>query len=177
MSRPEPDRRRIGELLRNPNAARQRHVEQGLAAVGHAAIHPPHLPVFEYIDHDRGSRVTDLARHANVSAQAMSEVVAYLEQYAAELELPIELKSAVQSLSREDGTFVLQTAQGQIEAKQIVVATGPFQVPRVPPFAARLGPEVLQMHSTGYRNPSGVPEGTSSMAGEVARTAGAGPSR
>jgi len=88
------------------------------------------------------------------------EVVAYLEQYAAELELPIELKSAVQSLSREDGTFVLQSAQGQIEAKQIVVATGPFQVPRVPPFAARLGPEVLQMHSTGYRNPSGVPEGT-----------------
>ena len=76
-----PDRRRIGELLRNPNAARQRHVERGLAAAGHPAIHPPHLPVFEYINQERGSRITDLARHANVSAQAMSEVVAYLERH------------------------------------------------------------------------------------------------
>jgi DNA-binding MarR family transcriptional regulator len=75
------DRRRIGELLRNPNAARQRHVERGLAAAGHGAIHPPHLPVFEYIDQERGSRITDLAKHANVSAQAMSEVVAYLERH------------------------------------------------------------------------------------------------
>jgi DNA-binding MarR family transcriptional regulator len=71
----------IGELLRNPNAARERHVERGFAAAGHPAIHPPHLPVFEYIDHERGSRITDLARHANVTAQAMSEVVAYLERH------------------------------------------------------------------------------------------------
>jgi DNA-binding MarR family transcriptional regulator len=75
------DRRLIGELLRNPNAARVRHVERGFAAAGHAAIHPPHLPVFEYVDHERGSRITDLARHANVTAQAMSEVVAYLERH------------------------------------------------------------------------------------------------
>jgi DNA-binding MarR family transcriptional regulator len=75
------ERRLIGELLRNPNAARIRHAESGFAAAGHAAIHPPHLPVFEYVDHERGSRVTDLARHANVTAQAMSEVVAYLERH------------------------------------------------------------------------------------------------
>jgi DNA-binding MarR family transcriptional regulator len=81
VSRAVPDRRRIGELLRNPNAARQRHVERGMAAAGHPAIHPPHFPVFEYIDQDQGSRITDLARHANVSAQAMSEVVAYLERH------------------------------------------------------------------------------------------------
>jgi DNA-binding MarR family transcriptional regulator len=71
----------IGELLRNPNAARVRHVERGFAAAGHGAIHPPHLPVFEYVDYERGSRITDLARHANVSPQAMSEVVDYLERH------------------------------------------------------------------------------------------------
>jgi len=75
------ERRLIGELLRNPNAARVRHVERGFAAAGHAAIHPPHLPVFEYMDRPRGSRVTELARHANVSAQAMTEVVAHLERH------------------------------------------------------------------------------------------------
>jgi Mn-dependent DtxR family transcriptional regulator len=37
--------------------------------------------VSEYIDQQRGSRITDLARHANVTAQAMSEVVAYLDRH------------------------------------------------------------------------------------------------
>ena len=41
-----------------------------------------------------------------------------------------------------------------------MVATGPFQVPNVPAFAADLAPDVVQMHSTGYRRPSDVPEGT-----------------
>jgi putative flavoprotein involved in K+ transport len=42
----------------------------------------------------------------------------------------------------------------------VVVATGPFQLPRVPKLAGDLAPEVFQAHSTGYRNPRGVPEGT-----------------
>lgn len=71
----------IGELLRNPNAARIRRVERAFAEAGHGAIHPPHLPVFEYIDHDVGSRITYLARHATVTVQAMSEVVGYLERH------------------------------------------------------------------------------------------------
>jgi DNA-binding MarR family transcriptional regulator len=81
MNRREGDRRLIGELLRNPNAARERHVERGLAAAGHGAVRAPHLTVFMYVDRDAGSRVTDLARHGNVSPQAMSEVVAYLERH------------------------------------------------------------------------------------------------
>lgn len=75
------DNRLIGELLRNPNAARTRFVERNFAAAGHGAIRQPHLPVFEYIDHDRGSRITKLARHANVTAQAMGELVDYLERH------------------------------------------------------------------------------------------------
>jgi putative flavoprotein involved in K+ transport len=41
-----------------------------------------------------------------------------------------------------------------------VVATGPFQVPHVPALSTQLAPEVFQAHSTGYRKPSDVPEGT-----------------
>ena len=41
-----------------------------------------------------------------------------------------------------------------------MVATGPFQTPNVPAFAADLASDVVQMHSTGYRRPSDVPEGT-----------------
>src|SRR5687768_4076354 len=78
MKRDRPDRRMIGELLRNPNTARVRHVERGLAAAGHPAIRQPHLPVFEYLDRERGSRITYLAQQANITVQAMGELVDYL---------------------------------------------------------------------------------------------------
>jgi putative flavoprotein involved in K+ transport len=41
-----------------------------------------------------------------------------------------------------------------------VVATGPYQMPRVAAIAGGLAPEVFQTHSTGYRNPGAVPDGT-----------------
>jgi DNA-binding MarR family transcriptional regulator len=81
MSAEQVDGRLIGELLRNPNAARVRWVERGFAAAGFPEIRQPHLPVFEYIDRERGSRLTYLAQHANVTIQAMKEVVDYLESH------------------------------------------------------------------------------------------------
>ena len=88
MPRRPPDTRKIGELLRNPNAARVRHVERGFTAAGHPAIRQPHLPVFEYIDRERGSRITYLAGHANVSVQAMGELVDYLQRHGYVERLP-----------------------------------------------------------------------------------------
>ena len=45
------------------------------------------------------------------------------------------------------------TAGNQIEADHVVVATGAYQSPRVPPFAGELDPSIVQMHSSEYRNP------------------------
>jgi putative flavoprotein involved in K+ transport len=88
------------------------------------------------------------------------EVIAYLEQYAETFELPIELNSEVRRLSREEGRFVLDIHGRRITADQVVVATGPFQTPFVPKLAEQLDSEVWQAHSTGYRRPSDVPQGT-----------------
>jgi putative flavoprotein involved in K+ transport len=89
------------------------------------------------------------------------EVIEYLERYAETFDLPIALDNGGQSLSFTDDRFVLELDDGSpIEADQVVVATGPFQVPRVPMFAAALAPEIFQAHSTGYRKPSDLPEGT-----------------
>src|SRR5881275_2993633 len=65
------------------------------------------------------------------------EVIAYLEQYAATFEIPIELDAAVRSLRAKDGRFVVGLEDGSIEADQVVVATGPFQTARVPEIAGR----------------------------------------
>jgi len=88
------------------------------------------------------------------------EVITYLTAYAAEFELPIELGSRVRSLTRQGGPFLVELESGDIEANQVVVATGPFQTPRVPDFAGRLAPEVFQTHSAAYRNRGGIPGGT-----------------
>jgi putative flavoprotein involved in K+ transport len=89
-----------------------------------------------------------------------AEVIAYLERYAETFELPVELKSPVRRLTRENGQFVLEVVGRQITAEQVVVATGPFQKPFIPEVASRLEADVFQAHSTGYRKPSDVPEGT-----------------
>lgn len=88
------------------------------------------------------------------------EVIDYLEHYASTFELPVQLNSAVQSVAPADGAFLLDLGLRTVEAEQVVVATGPFQTPNVPAFAAGLGAEVFQVHSAGYRRPSEVPEGT-----------------
>ena len=54
---------------------------------------------------------------------------------------------------------MLDTDRGVVEADKVVVATGPFQVPAVPTVASGLAPDVVQMHSADYRNPSQLPPG------------------
>ena len=87
------------------------------------------------------------------------EVADFLQAYAAEFELPVRLDTQVTRLTREHDVYVAATSGGTIEAGQVVVATGPFQVPFIPPAAERLDPELAQLHSAGYRNPESLPPG------------------
>jgi putative flavoprotein involved in K+ transport len=85
------------------------------------------------------------------------EVIDYLESYASTFELPVQLNSAVQSVAATGDGFILDLGARTLQADQVVIATGPFQLPMVPPFAKDLASDVVQMHSTGYRRPSDVP--------------------
>ena len=86
-------------------------------------------------------------------------VADYLQAYVTAFELPVRLNARVTSLTHADGGFEVHTAEDVFRARQVVVATGPFQVPFVPPMAAKLDPSVTQVHSADYRNPQGLPEG------------------
>jgi putative flavoprotein involved in K+ transport len=87
------------------------------------------------------------------------EVADYLEDYAQRFDLPVELGSRVSSVSYTNGTYLVSLGERAIETDQVVIATGPFQAPFVPPIAEGLGHDVLQMHSTAYRSPEGIPDG------------------
>jgi putative flavoprotein involved in K+ transport len=86
-------------------------------------------------------------------------VADYLQAYVAAFDLPVRVSAKVTELRRlEDGTFEIRTADHTYRARQVVVATGPFQVPFVPPMASRLDASVTQLHSADYRNPQALPE-------------------
>src|SRR3954454_19054448 len=87
------------------------------------------------------------------------QVVSYLDDYARHFELPVELDSRVLAVRGADNGFEGELADRRYLAEQVVVATGPFQVPFTPPMASGLAPEVMQMHSTEYRRPSQLPDG------------------
>jgi putative flavoprotein involved in K+ transport len=88
------------------------------------------------------------------------EVADYLRAYAAEFELPVSLDTAVTSLARAgDGGYLAKAGADELEAAQVVVATGSFQAPSIPSVAAGLAPDVHQLHSADYRRPEQLPEG------------------
>jgi putative flavoprotein involved in K+ transport len=89
------------------------------------------------------------------------EVVAYLTDYARELDLPVELGSRVRAVrAGEEGGYVIELDDRTVRARQVVIATGPFQVPVVPSIAERFDAGVLQLHSTQYRRPDQIPAGS-----------------
>jgi putative flavoprotein involved in K+ transport len=87
------------------------------------------------------------------------EVADYLADYARHFELPVELGSRVRSIRRTNGTYLVELDNRAYEAYQVVIASGPFQVPFVPTIAERLDAEVVHLHSSAYRSPAGIPEG------------------
>jgi putative flavoprotein involved in K+ transport len=88
------------------------------------------------------------------------QIVSYFEAYARQIGAPIRCGVEVRALRRKtDGTgFRADTSEGAIDARHVVVATGPFQRPVIPPIVpAEAG--IAQIHSSGYRNPAQLPDG------------------
>ena len=86
-------------------------------------------------------------------------VAGYLQDYAAAFNLPVRLNSRVTRLGQTAEGFEIRTQDEVLRARQVVVATGPFQVPYVPPAGQGLESSVTQLHSAGYRNPQALPPG------------------
>jgi len=86
------------------------------------------------------------------------ETADYLEAYARKFDLPVHLGRHVDSLSRHAGGYLLSVGDERYVTENVVVATGPYQRPKIPAFAAGLDPTIVQLHSSDYRNPKQLPE-------------------
>jgi len=86
-------------------------------------------------------------------------VADYLNAYARAFSLPVRLNARVIQLSQTADGFEVRTQDEVFRARHVVAATGPFQVPYLPPTAQRLDDSVTQLHSADYRNPQALPPG------------------
>ncbi len=88
------------------------------------------------------------------------DIVRYVEAFAARVDPPLREGVAVTALGRRaDGLFTLATTEGDYTAANVVVAVSGYHLPAIPPAAGRLPADVVQIHSSAYRNPGQLPPG------------------
>jgi putative flavoprotein involved in K+ transport len=87
------------------------------------------------------------------------DIVKFITAFADFAGPPIRCGVEVTRLRRGDGaaSFIAETANGTIEAKNVVVATGPYQRALTPDLLR--GHPVFQVHASGYKNPDQLPSG------------------
>ncbi len=110
--------------------------------------------------HDRfpGLEFSDVGPDDFASKEQVADYfVAYAEKISAPIRCGVEVTSVQRNVGRAG--FTAQTSDGTIEARFVVAATGPFQRPIIPDVVPD-GAGVAQMHSSAYRNPSQLPDGS-----------------
>lgn len=94
-----------------------------------------------------------------------TEVADYFQDYVEEFQIPVELNTMVEKISHHDDHFLLKTSRGELRAKEVVVATGPFHIPYTPPFSKKDRSGYFQIHSNYYKNPYQLQEGKAMVVG------------
>jgi putative flavoprotein involved in K+ transport len=89
----------------------------------------------------------------------------YLEAYSVHFRLPVRNGMRVERLWKRGGRYVVRAGGREFEARHVVVAMANFQRPKVPTFATELRSDIVQLHSSEYKNPAQLREGGVLIAG------------
>ncbi len=98
-----------------------------------------------------------------------AELVSYFEKYIENFDLPVQYDTCiteVTQLERGEG-YLVKTHDKVFQARNVVVATGQFQKPKVPAFSASIPADILQLHSGKYRSESQLPPGAVLVVGSA----------
>lgn len=82
------------------------------------------------------------------------ETITYLREYEKRYGFPVERPVTVTAVHQQNNTFVLETSNGNYEAKAVVSATGSFTNPVVPTIEGREKFSGTVIHSSEYRSPA-----------------------
>jgi putative flavoprotein involved in K+ transport len=114
------------------------------------------LPGYQYAGNDPEGFMT------------MPEVVEYISGYAGVISAPVETGTEVVSVRASEDGFVVVTDNGEWRARTVVLASGPYSVADVPPFAAALPEKVASLTPDQYRNPDQLDAGGVLVVGAAA---------
>jgi putative flavoprotein involved in K+ transport len=95
------------------------------------------------------------------------EIVAYFEQYIERFQLPVRYNTRVTSVEPDGTGYIVRTGEGTFNARNVVVATGLFQRPKIPAFNTQIDTSITQLHSGAYRNPHSIPPGAVLVVGSA----------
>lgn len=98
------------------------------------------------------------------------EIHQFLTDYAAQIAAPVREGVAVNRLGQNpDGAgYRLESSAGPMNARNVVIATGPFQRSNIPDMAAKIPPGIKQTDASSYRNPVALPPGAVLVVGSGA---------
>ncbi|MDP5218526.1 MSMEG_0569 family flavin-dependent oxidoreductase [Ruegeria sp. 2205SS24-7] len=94
------------------------------------------------------------------------EITDYLDAFAETFNPPIiEDCSVTRITKRPGGGYLVDSSKGNFTTDQVVIATGGYDNPIVPPYTDQLDPSIVQVHSVDYRRPEQMPEGATLVVG------------
>ena len=94
-----------------------------------------------------------------------SEFAAFLEGYSSKFQLPVIENCEVVSVECVAGSKIFSVNVSEngtaknYQCKQIVVASGGQNIKSIPSFARNISQEIVQLHTSEYRNASALPDG------------------
>jgi putative flavoprotein involved in K+ transport len=83
----------------------------------------------------------------------VGELIGFLERYADDSDAPIRTGAEVTSVAPGDSGYVVATDDGSWETDAVVLATGAFNLPKVPAVAASLPDAIEQVTALDYKEP------------------------
>ena len=93
------------------------------------------------------------------------EVANYFKSYVNKFQIPVQLNTLVTSVRKTKKSFFVTHKDGEIEAKNVIVATGPFHIPYTPPCHIKISESIFQMHSNYYKGIYQLQEGDALVVG------------
>lgn len=87
------------------------------------------------------------------------DLVAYVAGYARSFAAPVVMDTRAIGLAPRGAGLRVTTTRGTVEARNVVVASGAFQAPKIPAVATELPAEIVQLHTEHYRNEAALPPG------------------
>lgn len=94
--------------------------------------------------------------------------VTRLDRYASDHGLPVRTHTTVMGVGRVDGAFVVSRAADEpIRARNVIVASGMANAPKVPPIAASLDERIGRLTAGTYRRPDQLQPGAVLLVGSA----------